>query len=72
MRGKGVRHICGMAMGRITPAHAGKRSDCLTFSGNFKYHPRTCGEKVLLLFLRTVYLGSPPHMRGKDFIIWSS
>ena len=29
-------------------------------------HPRTCGEKLKTVVQDGRYLGSPPHMRGKD------
>ena len=29
-------------------------------------HPRVCGEKGVLAPLPTIWVGSPPRMRGKD------
>ena len=31
-------------------------------------HPRVCGEKILFFFWFFSALGSPPRMRGKDYI----
>ena len=51
---------------RITPAHAGKRQTHYSSTGNFRDHPRTCGEKGNILNVSSAYTGSPPHMRGKE------
>ena len=65
MRGK-VRILisCDNSQG-ITPAHAGKREAHAGSAGGRRDHPRTCGEKQLLLLLLKLRVGSPPHMRGK-------
>ena len=69
MRGKvSLIGVTDIAPG-ITPAHAGKRR---TYKGKKivqKDHPRTCGEKVNLLHPLLFLLGSPPHMRGKGYIM---
>ena len=67
MRGKSVRTgQSGYGRG-ITPAHAGK--SCL--GGGIACivgdHPRACGEKTTRENAPVTMLGSPPHMRGKDF-----
>ena len=49
----------------ITPACAGKRRrypSCCWCRG---HPPRMCGEKCVCGCLRTLLLGSPPHVRGK-------
>ena len=65
MRGK-VRVIsCKCCGNRITPAYAGKRSkESLSCSGS-RDHPRLCGEKILFMMFSSMFLGSPPPMRGK-------
>ena len=64
-RGKGRRRCrTGDGFG-ITPAWAGKRgvekTPCLWYTD----HPRVGGEKHSMRLLRTSYMGSPPHGRGK-------
>ena len=66
MRGKVVNGSGAEIPGGITPAHAGKsviEKLVYAFGGD---HPRTCGEKVLLIPPRMPPRGSPPHMRGKE------
>ena len=65
MRGKVKRKACYTLMSRITPAHAGKRLRFIFLKTTFTDHPRTCGEKFILLCLCSYHEGSPPHMRGK-------
>ena len=65
MRGKVERVYFAPQDLRITPAYAGKRS---MFVDNFEWggdHPRLCGEKVSLVKVGMLPLGSPPPMRGK-------
>ena len=66
MRGKGP--MCGSdnITTRITPAYAGKRTLFFVHYANSRDHPRICGEKVIFQRLFVGFLGSPPHMRGKD------
>ena len=45
MRGKGSRCAISLAFPRITPAYAGKSSQCLCERIETKDHPRLCGEK---------------------------
>ena len=66
MRGKDVVHALQKEKTRITPAHAGKREVARCAFGTSADHPRTCGEKKYLLKMVTKFVGSPPHMRGKD------
>ena len=65
MRGKGVLLYSGLPCTGITPAHAGKSA-----ANEFNVilprdHPRTCGEKQCQKHTLSLYMGSPPHMRGK-------
>ena len=65
MRGKELAVGVIRQHGGITPAHAGKRplsSACICRDWD---HPRTCGEKRLMLLVFRAVTGSPPHMRGK-------
>ena len=66
MRGKARRRTQSSLQGRITPAHAGKRSGSRGIQGGQKDHPRTCGEKTPAEVAAVAEIGSPPHMRGKD------
>ena len=66
MRGKGQSAQQGGKQTRITPAHAGKRLRNLQSAVWTWDHPRTCGEKMLFAVFTLPWLGSPPHMRGKD------
>ena len=65
MRGKVTKKQLADAIGRITPAYAGKSR---YFSGGRRYwrdHPRLCGEKVYPRSSHSFKKGSPPPMRGK-------
>ena len=65
MRGKEVPENTYQLKHRITPAYAGKRF-CVRWNiGNFRDHPRVCGEKMYGLLGASFALGSPPRMRGK-------
>ena len=66
MRGKEHGYYSNGFSIRITPAHAGKSNSITDIKDLIKDHPRTCGEKFLLLLKRYHFCGSPPHMRGKD------
>ena len=65
MRGKaqGVRQ--GSRSAGITPAYAGKRTDCQSLSAGQRDHPRLCGEKREIQAAGKSSGGSPPPMRGK-------
>ena len=65
MRGKVKAFSLLLCVVGITPAHAGKSSSRLVKNINQWDHPRTCGEKVIVLAVPSVFYGSPPHMRGK-------
>ena len=65
MRGKGAVEYVNRECDGITPAHAGKRSQCLHQSRLCWDHPRPCGEKVGVSNREALELGSPPPMRGK-------
>ena len=65
MRGKDGVATEVKKSGRITPVHAGKRSNRLSGEIIRRDHPRTCGEKVLTEKELDYCKGSPPHMRGK-------
>ena len=70
MRGKVFLAPLVLSVSRITPAYAGKRSNCwkrLIFRWD---HPRLCGEKLFPPFLRRCPDGSPPPMRGKGWKIY--
>ena len=65
MRGKG-KPLSGAALQvRITPAYAGKRPVWIAASRHGWDHPRLCGEKSSLSFVKMILSGSPPPMRGK-------
>ena len=72
MRGKDTCDDCRGIKKGITPAHAGKRQFCIDDYIINRDHPRTCGEKESPHFAPPASLGSPPHMRGKEFLPGSS
>ena len=49
----------------ITPAYAGKSARLLQCQGSSRDHPRLCGEKSFTPLCESLYIGSPPPMRGK-------
>ena len=52
----------------VSPAYAGK-GKMMAHGGSSSWdHPRVCGEKAQLLPLSMMQPGSPPRMRGKDFL----
>ena len=65
MRGKGPARGWRSIQKGITPAHAGKSPRALRRPGGRRDHPRTCGEKWVMVRIVTEFWGSPPHMRGK-------
>ena len=65
MRGKVHSLVNLCLLSRITPAHAGKRSQIRLYRKVMKDHPRTCGEKLTFPSICLILVGSPPHMRGK-------
>ena len=68
MRGKAEKLLHRSAFVRITPAHAGKRSQIFHLSQQGQDHPRTCGEKLSCDVPYNYITGSPPHMRGKGTV----
>ena len=70
MRGKGVNTGALPLYPWITPAHAGKRLFAVVACPALKDHPRTCGEKHTINDNMKTVKGSPPHMRGKDSVMY--
>ena len=68
VRGKGWRESGWILPYRITPAGAGKRHTLADKCLSRKDHPRRCGEKVWKDLRRAAEAGSPPQVRGKDFL----
>ena len=68
MRGKDLGHFFTCSYFGITPAYAGKRPDSLRKQGEQRDHPRLCGEKCGAYSAEKMAAGSPPPMRGKDFL----
>ena len=68
MRGKGIFSGIYAAITGITPARAGKRTSIRKMSPGGWDHPRACGEKGHESFFRGGRLGSPPRVRGKEYI----
>ena len=66
MRGKERQHVELLPLFRITPAYAGKRACMTTATTQPRDHPRMCGEKKAEDIFETNFVGSPPHVRGKD------
>ena len=66
MRGKASFFVNFRWVRRITPAYAGKSSNCQRQNSNYQDHPRLCGEKENGDTVLDVTVGSPPPMRGKD------
>ena len=65
MRGKRKDPLTVYSRHRITPAHAGKTYEDVTFNNIAEDHPRACGENLSIHPFHLQYLGSPPRMRGK-------
>ena len=65
LRGKAVHHKHRHSPGRITPAHAGKRTRPRRWVRPPRDHPRACGEKITDETIGVVIQGSPPRVRGK-------
>ena len=65
MRGKVIVVEDGLPGLGITPAYAGKSRQGRSAPDRPRDHPRTCGEKAVLLMCSCHSRGSPPHMRGK-------
>ena len=65
MRGKGLGQLLDVAVGRITPAYAGKSPTDPPLAFSNQDHPRLCGEKGFAVSHSVIFTGSPPPMRGK-------
>ena len=65
MRGKEAAIPARASVKAITPAHAGKRGYDTLPCGQYRDHPRPCGEKLLPCIVLARGQGSPPPMRGK-------
>ena len=65
MRGKDIRGVVQNVLFGITPAYAGKRPRSTSCFLPCWDHPRICGEKHGPPPRLPLFLGSPPHMRGK-------
>ena len=68
MRGKACLTLIIRLLLGITPAHAGKSLPAVLKCPPTRDHPRVCGEKTEYRALVTAHQGSPPRMRGKEFI----
>ena len=64
-RGKESAWLRTKLEARITPAYAGKRAIHAHRKGVYQDHPRIRGEKSNIYKFITLFLGSPPHTRGK-------
>ena len=56
---------------RITPAHAGKTMSTPYVLSGARDHPRACGENLQGGILIDTPEGSPPRMRGKQWLLKS-
>ena len=65
MRGKHPLQPTFVSQDGITPACAGKTVSYGKNQGQFKDHPRVCGENLFRAVLRRRTEGSPPRVRGK-------
>ena len=65
MRGKDFAALAVELYKGITPAYAGKSSECPSRFVLAWDHPRVCGEKMFQPSELHPRLGSPPRMRGK-------
>ena len=68
MRGKALSVSVSALAAGITPAYAGKSCSNTTTASRSWDHPRLCGEKEPTENLPIRSPGSPPPMRGKDFV----
>ena len=64
-RGKATVYLWQRDPLRITPACAGKREKTLYSYLQMEDHPRMRGEKLCIHLFSHIFLGSPPHARGK-------
>ncbi len=68
VRGKGYPGMPHLRSRRITPACAGKSLIFLQKGVDIRDHPRVCGEKSLSALDVRSSTGSPPRVRGKEFL----
>ena len=68
MRGKGCSPLSVSGTPGITPAYAGKSHLHAAPVQTKRDHPRVCGEKRWRSCRSATTLGSPPRMRGKEYI----
>ena len=71
-RGKGRCNHLVIFVDGITPAQAGKSCFSYFLESSVWDHPRTGGEKLLLVLLGEQRVGSPPHRRGKEPLSFTS
>ena len=69
MRGKDTRDAVAVPERGIIPAHAGKSRQQQPGNAPGWDHPRSCGEKPLMLLMCSLLLGSSPLMRGKVSVV---
>ena len=69
VRGKDALRLGAPGPQGITPARAGKSYRLRSWPNTVQDHPRACGEKVINLIQHCQHLGSPPRVRGKDYVI---
>ena len=69
VRGKVKILVYQLVKIRITPACAGKRKQHHFQCHGEKDHPRVCGEKSVHIAERRKTEGSPPRVRGKEYIL---
>ena len=68
MRGKEIRLSSQSLFSGITPAYAGKSTSEKLYALGLKDHPRVCGEKHTYQRKFFYEEGSPPRMRGKEYL----
>ena len=68
MRGKEFSRLCLKNDIGITPAHAGKSGAKPCEAQHNRDHPRACGEKNIEEWRILREAGSPPRMRGKEYL----
>ena len=68
MRGKAEFQQPSVHLQRITPACAGKRKSDSCLRPAARDHPRMCGEKRFNRDQTILTTGSPPHVRGKEYL----
>ena len=68
VRGKVPAWLSKRYARRITPACAGKRASAPNTRPLSRDHPRMCGEKCCVSNVFIPEKGSPPHVRGKEYL----